>query len=258
MIDSVTRDAFHKEWDHCKKRTGEEPPPFHPLTTPDECGMMENVLKAAGAGLFDNMGPNTYDVTTWDPYQILNAPDDTNTLFFQDKRVQEKLNVPKEDPNEWLGCIPGAGRRRRRRQLKEKEEDLLPGQLLLKDDKPISMAPYIAELLDEAEIQVLIYNGDRDLSTCAQGSERMLNGMDWSGQNDWLDLHSYKRAIWLVDDYPAGWSKNVKNLDFLIIYNSGHLVRSKGWRMSPAEIHAYYRSLSLSVIGPLQCTQAGV
>jgi carboxypeptidase C (cathepsin A) len=106
----------------------------------------------------------------------------------------------------------------------KKDEELLPGQVLLKDDQPISMVPYIAELLDEAEIQVLIYNGDRDLSTCAQGSERMLNGMEWSGHDDWLDLNSYKRALWMVDGYPAGWSKSVKNLDFLIVYNSGHLV----------------------------------
>lgn len=221
MIDSITRDAFHKEWEHCKQRTGEEPPPFHPLTTPDECGMMETVLKAAGAGLFDNMSPNTYDVTTWDKYFLLTDPVNTNTVFFNDPRVREKLHVPKEVDKDWAGCMPGAGRRRRR--LK-KDEELLPGQVLLKDDQPISMVPYIAELLDEAEIQVLIYNGDRDLSTCAQGSERMLNGMEWSGHDDWLDLNSYKRALWMVDGYPAGWSKSVKNLDFLIVYNSGHLV----------------------------------
>ena len=65
MIDSVTRDAFHAEWEHCKLRTGSEPDPFHPMTTPDECGMMENVLKAAGGGLLKGMSPNTYDVTTW-------------------------------------------------------------------------------------------------------------------------------------------------------------------------------------------------
>jgi hypothetical protein len=66
MIDSVQRDAFHVEWQHCLERTGNEPDPFHPFTTPDECGMMEAVLAAAGAGLFEDKAPNTYDVTTWD------------------------------------------------------------------------------------------------------------------------------------------------------------------------------------------------
>jgi hypothetical protein len=53
--------------------------------------------------------------------------------------------------------------------------------LLLDDDRPISMAPYIANLLDDAGIQVLVYNGDRDMSTCVQGSEVFLNEMEWSG-----------------------------------------------------------------------------
>jgi hypothetical protein len=146
-------------------------------------------------------------------------------MFFNDPRVREKLNVPNDLDKDWAGCMPGAGRRRRRLASKQHEnEDLLPGKILLKDDRPISMAPYIAELLDQAKIQVLIYNGDRDLSTCAQGSERILNGMQWSGQGDWLDPKSYHRALWMVDDYPAGWSKSVNNLDFLIVYNSGHLV----------------------------------
>jgi hypothetical protein len=143
-------------------------------------------------------------------------------VFFNDPLVREKLNVPKDLDVEWAGCMPGAGRRRRRRVLKE--EHLLPGQILLKDDKPISMAPYIADLLDKAKIQVLIYNGDRDMSTCAQGSEQILNGMDWSGHSDWLDPEAYRRALWMVDEYPAGWSKTVNNLEFLIVYNSGHLV----------------------------------
>ena len=160
-----------------------------------------------------------------DKYLLLTNPVNTNTMFFNDPRVREKLNVPKEVEKDWAGCMPGAGRRRqRRRGLATKDDDLLPGQVLLKDDRPISMAPYLAELLDEAKIQVLIYNGDRDMSTCAQGSERMLNGMDWSGHDDWLDPRAYRRALWMVDDYPAGWSKRVKNLDFLIVYNSGHLV----------------------------------
>jgi len=64
------------------------------------------------------------------------------------------------------------------------------------------------------------------LSTCAQGSEVMLNGMKWSGHADWLTPHQYSRSLWMVDDYVGGWSKSVPNktLEFLIVYNSGHLV----------------------------------
>jgi hypothetical protein len=47
----------------------------------------------------------------------------------------------------------------------------LTENLLLDDERPVSVVPYVAELLDEAYIQVLVYNGDRDLRTYVQGSE---------------------------------------------------------------------------------------
>lgn len=43
-------------------------------------------------------------------------------------------------------------------------------------------------LISYTGIRVLIYNDDRDLSTNAQGSEMLLNGMKWGGENEWL-LH---------------------------------------------------------------------
>lgn len=229
MIDSVIRDALHEEWEHCSLRTGSEPPPFHPFTVPDECGLMGATLQAAGAGLFSWGAPNTYDVTTFDPYLLLTSHNSTNYHFFNKAQVQKALNVPKDIGKPWLGCIPGEGRRRRlarnvpngvfatiRRTLTEK--------LLLDDDRPVSVVPYIAELLDEAGIQVLVYNGDRDLSTCAQGSETLLDGMKWSGSADWANPNVYRRGLWMVDGQVAGHAKSLKGLDFVIVFNSGHLV----------------------------------
>lgn len=115
---------------------------------------------------------------------------------------------------EWAPCIPGAGRRR-------VEEELLAGQILLAHDQPESVAPYIAELLDDAGIRVLIYGGDRDLSVNLQGSEQVLNDMDWSGKGDWK---SSDRYLWMVDGAVAGYVKTHKNLDMLLVMNSGHLV----------------------------------
>jgi hypothetical protein len=83
------------------------------------------------------------------------------------------------------------------------------------------MMPYIAELLDDAKIQVLVYNGDRDLSTCAQGSEMLLNSMEWSGVSEWTKA---PRSLWVVGDDAAGYSKKHKGLEFVVVYNSGHLV----------------------------------
>lgn len=127
--------------------------------------------------------------------------------------MRETLHVDKVDV-EWLGCIPGAGRRKL-------QSNPLPGQELLKDDTPQSVVPYIAELLDDAGIRVLIYGGDRDLSVNLQGLEQVLMDMDWSGHDHWPDADRY---LWMVQDNVAGYAKTHKNLDMLLVLNSGHLV----------------------------------
>jgi hypothetical protein len=53
------------------------------------------------------------------------------------------------------------------------------------------------------------------------GTELALNAMDWNGKDTWLDA---PRGLWKVNDYPAGWAKEHKNLTFVVVYNSGHMV----------------------------------
>jgi len=53
------------------------------------------------------------------------------------------------------------------------------------------------------------------------GTELSLNGMEWAGKDGWLDA---PRGLWKVNDYPAGWAKEYKNLTFAVVYNSGHMV----------------------------------
>jgi carboxypeptidase C (cathepsin A) len=84
MLDQNTRDNLHAEWDRCMKNydstsrnaasdDGDGDEPFHKFNVPDECAVMEGTLMAAGARAWSERasGPNTYDVTTWDPYPIL-------------------------------------------------------------------------------------------------------------------------------------------------------------------------------------------
>jgi len=213
MIDSRTRDNLYDAWGACK--AGDKlDPPLHDFNIPDECNIMGATMQAAGAGLFPDKSPNVYDVTTWDTYPILNDANNTFDLFMNNPEVRKALNVPDSITVEWMGCIPGAGRRL--------EEDFLPGKTLLVHDKPESVVPYVAELLDDAGIRVIVYNGDRDISVCAQGSEKLLDEMDWDGAYGWLN--EANRGLWIVDDQVAGYSKTYGNLDFVIVYNSGHLV----------------------------------
>ena len=96
---------------------------------------------------------------------------------------------------------------------------------MLRHDEPIGVGPYIADLLDNApDVRVLIYNGDRDLTTNAVGSEMLLNQMEWSGAKGWQDPDQYRRGLWIPFHHTiGGWIKQYKSLEFLVLYNSGHL-----------------------------------
>mmetsp|Transcript_9387 Transcript_9387/g.17010 ORF Transcript_9387/g.17010 Transcript_9387/m.17010 type:complete len:129 (+) Transcript_9387:1746-2132(+) len=47
--------------------------------------------------------------------------------------------------------------------------------------------------------------------------------MVWSGSSDWNSVAS-SRGLWTVEGQPAGYAKAVKGLEFVVVYNSGHLV----------------------------------
>lgn len=119
------------------------------------------VLRAAGGNLLDSRSTKMYDVTTLDTYKLLNDHGNTNERFFNNRAARKKLHVPDDDDKPWMGCIPGAGRRRRRHLQEEDKDDsdVLPGMILLKDDVPLNMAPYLGELLDKTDMRILVYNG---------------------------------------------------------------------------------------------------
>ena len=92
----------------------------------------------------------------------------TISAFFNDPVVRESLNAPSKDELPMsLACVPGSGRRRR--HLTSQRE-----LIMLEHDKPMSVVPYIAELLDDANIDVLMYNGDLDLACLSQSIELAL------------------------------------------------------------------------------------
>ena len=116
-------------------------------------------------------------------------------------------------------CQWGEGRRR----LLASEKHRL---LYMDNDRPLSMAPYIGELLD-AGIPLLVYNGDRDMTTNMVGTEMVLNTrLEWHGKGEWQDA---PRGMWKTDymtekEYTGGWAKQLGGLTFVVVYNSGHMV----------------------------------
>jgi hypothetical protein len=185
---------------------------------------MWGILAAAG-------NPNAYDVTTWDPNvdQVTFASE----AFYNTPAVKEMLHAPMNIT--WHGC-QGFGRRRLGEQelgsngqlKRQQDHHEQRRKLYMNNDRPISVVPYVAELLD-ADIPVLVYNGDRDMTTNMVGSELLLNDMEWKFQSKWLDA---PRGLWMLpeemrkphEQKQAGWAKEYGALSFVVVYNSGHMV----------------------------------
>lgn len=114
----------------------------------------------------------------------------------------------------WHGCREGEGRRR----LLQTGQQLR--RLYMDNDRPWSVVPYVADLVDDG-IPVVIYNGDRDMTTNMVGTELLLNDMEWKGKEEWLDA---PRGLWLTEGSQSGWVKELHNLTYAVVYNSGHMV----------------------------------
>jgi hypothetical protein len=92
---------------------------------------------------------------------------------------------------------------------------------MLNSDKPESVLPYVAELLDDAGIRVIFYNGDLDLLCCHTGTDLLLDSMQWSNTSTWKTVD---RGVWMVNHRKAGYTKTLGNLTYVTVYNSGHMV----------------------------------
>jgi hypothetical protein len=147
--------------------------------------------------------------------------------FFNDPNVRNSLNAPSiEEHPYWSGCVPGAGRRRHLERRNQRD------LVVLENDRPMSVVPFLAELLDDAHLDILMYNGDLDLAVTSQGTELSLESMEWSGAEGWMDPNATKWHQWIVDGEPSGHMKTFKNLQFLVVYNSGHFVPANQARRS--------------------------
>jgi hypothetical protein len=73
----------------------------------------------------------------------------------------------------------------------------------------------------DAGVRVLIYSGQYDMVCHHLGTENMLQVLEWSGRSDWARAET---AVWAVGKQPAGYAKTHKNLQTLLVLDSGHMV----------------------------------
>ena len=78
----------------------------------------------------------------------------------------------------------------------------------------------LAAVLD-AGVRVLVYSGQYDLICNHLGTETVLRELQWSGNARRQEAHP---GVWQVNHQPAGYSRQYRNLQSLVILNAGHMV----------------------------------
>jgi carboxypeptidase D len=100
------------------------------------------------------------------------------------------------------------------------EECTDPPYMALAHQDGLSAAPQLISILD-AGIRVLVFSGQYDLVCHHLGTENLLMDLSWSGNTGWQKADT---GVWVVDNSPAGYIKQFKNLQSLVVLDSGHMV----------------------------------
>uniref|UniRef100_A0A7S3I0W3 Carboxypeptidase n=2 Tax=Choreotrichia TaxID=141411 RepID=A0A7S3I0W3_9SPIT len=84
-----------------------------------------------------------------------------------------------------------------------------------------NLMPQVAEILDQTQIEVLVYSGDKDWICNWRGGEAWTAATKWSSKQEFNDAEYEK---WSVNGTDAGEMRQYGNLHFLRIYEAGHMV----------------------------------
>ncbi|KAF9316385.1 Cell death protease [Podila horticola] len=71
------------------------------------------------------------------------------------------------------------------------------------------------------QTKVLLYSGQQDLICNHIGTEYMISNLTWDGARGFQDVPT---VGWTVEDKPAGVWQTQRNLSYVLIYNSSHMV----------------------------------
>ncbi|KAE9318664.1 hypothetical protein PF008_g18450 [Phytophthora fragariae] len=85
---------------------------------------------------------------------------------------------------------------------------------------------YVADLLNDGSVRVLIYNGDADLVCNWYGSQAWTQQLKWTNQQDFNDaqLHDFQ-VPGEIDMIDAGSVRSFQTqFSFMRIFKAGHLV----------------------------------
>lgn len=79
----------------------------------------------------------------------------------------------------------------------------------------------VGSILDNSDVQVLVYSGDKDWICNWRGGEAWTLSTHWKSH---AEFNQQGFEMWNVDSQPAGEMRQYGNLHFLRVYEAGHMV----------------------------------
>jgi len=84
-----------------------------------------------------------------------------------------------------------------------------------------NLMPDVVDILDNYDVQVLVYSGDKDWICNWRGGEAWTLATKWASQED---FNKQPYTDWTVNGQPAGAMRQFGDLHFLRVYDAGHMV----------------------------------
>jgi len=201
LLDGADKDTAEKQWKKCMEEQKKKP-----TIHLDICEqILLTVLKHSIQKVGDNETCiNQYDIRDYsDSYPSCGAKwpyelsDITNYLRRPD--VIGSIHAEKQQLG-WVECNHGVGRG-------------------FDGDKSPPSVTLLPALLKQ--INVLLYSGDQDLICNTNGTEDMLKNLEWNGHKGFQNLTALP---YFVNHTNAGHILSERNLTYIVIYNSSHMV----------------------------------
>lgn len=88
----------------------------------------------------------------------------------------------------------------------------------------VHLLPYLLE----SGLPILLFSGMQDLICNHVGTEKMIENLSWGGAKGWGDEDEEigtAQKDWWVDGEKAGTWQTARNLTYVQVYNSSHMVR---------------------------------
>lgn len=171
-------------------------------------GTCEGILNLILSATRDKANPeaecvNMYDFTLRDSYPScgMNWPPDLDTVkpFLNDDSVKAQINL--QNAKAWHECSGNVGKH-------FKARNSVPA---------IHLLPGILE-----EVEVVLFNGNRDIICNYMGTESMIKKLTWGGKRGFSDPES--SLDWIHNGSVAGYIQSERNLTFVNVFDASHMV----------------------------------